>query len=84
MSLIARVLSLLSERDTVWPPVPPSSFVVDYYAQTLTPKGSRSRFTRRSGLTQLPASAKSETAVLAYLKRLHPGTEITIINLEYK
>lgn len=59
-----------------------TQFTVKYEAQTITPKGSRSRFTRSSGLNNI-RGARSETAVYFYLKSIHPGCDITIISLEF-
>lgn len=69
------IAALLSEGE-------PREFLADYYAATA--RGSRTRFQRRAGLMQLPAKARSETAVLAYLRKLHPMCEITIISLEFR
>ena len=59
----------------------PSQFLVDYYV--ITPKGSRARFQLRTGLYQI-LGARSETAVLAYLRKRHPNTEIQIQSLDWK
>lgn len=65
--------------------VPPSqairTFAVDYYV--ITPKGSRSRFRRVCNINAIRL-AKSETAVYFYLKRIHPGTEIQIQDVEFR
>jgi hypothetical protein len=58
-------------------------FWVDYYVTTRTPKGSRTRFQRQSGLNQI-RGAKSETAVWGYLQSLHPGCDIQIQALEWR
>jgi hypothetical protein len=78
--LIKRILCLLNERDLVFPTPPVSSFVVDYFV--ISPKGTKGRFQQRTGLTQIQ-NARSETAVLAYLRRRHPGTEIQIQSLNF-
>jgi len=85
MNIIQRVKSLLSEMPN-FPiakvsPVAPQSFSVDYYAQT--PKGSRSRFQRNSTLWHVRGAA-SETAILEYLRTIHPGCEITIQRISFK
>lgn len=61
-------------------PPQPQHFTADYYA--ITPKGSEARFRRTVGLTQIRL-AKSETAVLRYLKQLHKGCDIQIIDLYF-
>lgn len=56
-------------------------FRVDYL---VSPKhGAPTRTQLSSSNVQLPALATSETAVLAWLKRRHPGAEITIITLDW-
>lgn len=80
-SLVSRVLSLLNEADVVYSTPPAQNFYVDYYVTT--PKGTKGRFQRRAALNQLPSKAHSETAVYFYLKKLHPGTDITIIDLQF-
>ena len=76
-----KLLTLIQEADPVYPSVPPSSFVVDYYVTT--PRGTKSRFNRSVGLVQI-RNAMSEFAVYQYLKQLHPGTEITIMHLAFR
>lgn len=71
---------MLTFADSVLAEMSVPSFLVEYFV--VTPKGSRSRFTRRSALTQI-RMARSETAVLSYLKQLHPKTEIEIISLKF-
>ncbi len=56
------------------------TFSVDYY--TISEKG-QSRQSRNTGLSQIQG-AESETAVKAYLQRLHPGKEIQIQKLTFK
>lgn len=54
---------------------------VSYYA--ITAKGSRARFNRSISLSQT-RGAQSETAIYFYLKSLHNGCDITIMNLEFR
>lgn len=54
---------------------------VDYYA--ITPRGSRTRFTRSVALAQI-RGARSETAVYFYLKTLHPLCDIQIQQMELR
>ena len=47
--------------------------------------GSHARTRMSTSTTNLENSAtRSETGVLAYLKKRHPGLEITILNLEFQ
>ena len=56
-------------------------FRVDYiYAK---PDGANHRTQVSSTNVQLPYLAKSETAVLSWLRKRHRGAEITIIGLEW-
>lgn len=59
----------------------PTMFYADYYV--ITPNGSRTRFTRSSGLQHINM-ARSETAVLFYLRTLHPKCEVIIQGLDFK
>lgn len=60
----------------------PTRFTVEYtYGR---PNGSRTRTRLSTSVTQLVQPAKSETAVLAYLKRRHPGLEIIILFIEWE
>jgi len=61
-------------------PFPPQNATVEYYA--ITPKGSEARFRRTINLVQI-RFAKSETAVLRYLKQSHKGCDIQIIDLYF-
>lgn len=58
----------------------PQRFRVSYFVES--PKGHSTRFESGGSLEDL-RNARSETAVLAMLKKRHPGTEITIQNLEF-
>lgn len=77
---LRRLLSFVTEAEVQYRPFTPSHFAVDYYV--VTPRGSRTRFNRRVGLTQI-RNARSETAVLYYLKSLHPGADVIIQNLVF-
>lgn len=79
--MLTRFRSFLVEKDTTFAPQPATSFHVDYLV--VTPKGSRSRFRIQTGLSQIN-NARSETAVLAYLRRRHPGTDVLIYSLDFK
>lgn len=59
----------------------PTMFTVEYGVKT--PSGNRSRFTKSTGTNNLEYQARSETAVQNYLRKKHPGTEITIISLRF-
>jgi hypothetical protein len=49
------------------------------------PGGSMTRTRLGTALTQVSSTpARSETAVLAYLRRRHPGLEITILSLDFQ
>ena len=80
MTLLAALHAALSEGYTPTAK-DPKQFSVDYYVETKN--ASRARFTRVSGLNQIPGNGKSETAVLSYLRRLHPGTQIQINDLKF-
>lgn len=56
------------------------SFLVDYYV--ISKSGARARFQRKTSLANI-LNAQSETAVLYYLRKLHPGTEIMIMNVRF-
>jgi hypothetical protein len=56
-------------------------FRVQYNVRT--PHGSSSTFTLSSRINQMQNSPRSETAILQYLKKRHPGTEIQINDLEF-
>jgi hypothetical protein len=62
-------------------PFSPRNFAVDYYV--FSPRGSKARFQRTSGINQI-RNAMSETAVYFYLKKFHPGCDIQIQSLEWK
>jgi hypothetical protein len=60
-----------------------SRFHVEYTHKSAG--GSTTRTQLSTSVNQLShPKARSETAVLAYLKRRHPGHEITILSLEYQ
>lgn len=60
-----------------------SRFQVEYIHKS--PHGSSARTRLSTSVTQLAhAQARSETAVLTYLRRRHPGHDITILTLEYQ
>lgn len=79
------IYAMLTEGPYVPYPLPAAQRVsraeVNYYA--VTSSGARGRFTRGIGISQLNL-AQSETAVLYYLKKLHPKCEILIQRLEFK
>lgn len=52
------------------------------YAVT-TPSGSTAQFQRMGSIMDVPMQAKSETAILAYLQQQHPGTKVTILDLNF-
>jgi len=57
-------------------------FSVEYVYEL---KGSRARTRLSSSTMQLAhPDAKSETAILAYLKKRHPGYEITILDSSFE
>lgn len=76
MTLAATIRTLV--REMAWTR---SSFTVEYMVKT--PSGRYARFTRRSQLSNMYGNPQSETAVLNYLRKLHPGTDISIISLEF-
>jgi hypothetical protein len=91
MSLASRLLSLLKQMEQVITSSPeaeepmrrPTRAVVDYYA--ITPKGSRTRFPNIGiGLNQMQGNPRSETAVLAYLRKKHPGCDIQINDIDFE
>lgn len=58
------------------------NYNVDYYV--VTPQGSRGRFTMTGSVDQSSMlGATSETAVLAFLRTRHPGTDIQIQSLNW-
>jgi hypothetical protein len=61
----------------------PQRFSVDYYVTTRTDKGSSTRFKLVGRLDQMQGSPRSETAVLGYLRRKHPNTDVQINSLEF-
>jgi hypothetical protein len=65
-------------------PLRPSQVRVDYYVQTRTPRGSRTRFQRVIGREQFPGGATSDFAVQRYLQAKHPGCDVEIMNTEWK
>jgi hypothetical protein len=78
-----QVRDLLNEAPTSYTvtPLHNHTVMVNYYA--ITPRKSRARFNRTVSLTQL-RGAQSETAVLYYLKSLHPSCDIMIMNIEFR
>jgi hypothetical protein len=90
-NLASRLLSMLKEMERVITNSPESSSgndhpasraLVDYVVET--PKGSRTRFQRGVGLNQIGSgNPQSETAVLGYLRKQHPGTDIQINNISF-
>lgn len=89
MSLASRLLQMVRamEQEILSTPAdehnrPATRAVVDYYA--ITPKGTKSRFSNRGiGLVNMPGNPHSETAVLAYLKKQHPGCDIQINDIQF-
>ena len=63
--------------------VTPTRFEVEYTYQRQGGSPCRSRLTTTVNQLANPA-ARSETAVLAYLRKRHPNTEITILDLSYQ
>lgn len=60
----------------------PTRFTVEYtYAR---PNGSRTRTRLSTSVSQLPTPGKSESVVLAYLKRRHPGLDVVILYIEWE
>lgn len=59
----------------------PQNCRVDYYYEK---NGARTRTQSTLSVTFNLHQARSETAVLAYLRKHHPGYEITIMSLEWK
>ena len=80
MTLLTQLHAALSEG-YVPTAKDPHQFSVDYYVETKN--GARARFTRVTGLNSIPGNAKSETAVLGYLRRLHPACDISIVDLKF-
>ena len=74
------IKACLTEGPITYIPPKHSRFSVDYYVTT--PKGSNTRFSRTTTLAQIKG-AESETAVLGYLRKLHPGTDIQIQSLTF-
>jgi hypothetical protein len=58
----------------------PQNCRVDYYYER---NGARTRTKRTLSVVYNLRQARSETAVLAYLRQHHPGCEITIMSLEW-
>jgi hypothetical protein len=82
MSDARNLLDTLHEMAVAtWADQPKRDFAVVYDA--VTPKGTRSRFTVRSAVSQIH-NAMSETAVRSYLQRRHPQCDIQIVNLSFK
>ncbi len=79
MALARQLLNLLREMAAAHDP---TQFIADY--QVTTPRGVSARFTRRGSLMNMRNAPQSETAVLAYLKKLHPQCEIQINRLEFR
>jgi hypothetical protein len=60
----------------------PQSYTVNYYYQKLG-QNSRNRTTLTGSVSQHLYGATTENAVLNYLKKKHPGHEITMMNLTW-
>lgn len=60
----------------------PTQFVADYYYQK-PGVGSRTRTQITGSVGQQLQMATTESAVLSYLRRKHPGYEITLMNLDW-
>lgn len=58
----------------------PTNYRVDYYYEH---NGSRGRTQLNGSVMQHLHGATTETAVLSYLRKKHPGCEITMMNLEW-
>ena len=62
----------------------PTSYRADYYYKK-PGMGGRGTRTQISGpVSQHLAGGTTENAVLAYLRKKHPGCEITLMGLEWK
>lgn len=61
----------------------PNSYTADYYYQKHG-VGSRTRTTIVGSVSQHLQGATTESAVLSYLKKKHPGCEITLMKLTWK
>lgn len=62
----------------------PTSYRADYYYKK-PGMGGRGTRTQISGpVSQHFAGGTTENAVLAYLRKKHPGYEITLMSLEWK
>lgn len=63
-------------------PLPPTYFKAQYFYGT--PNGSRTLSQLMSNVSQLSSpSARTESAVLAYLRKRHPGLEIELVSVEW-
>lgn len=60
----------------------PTIYKADYYYSR--PKGSRTRTTLTGSVSQHLQGATTESAVLNYLRRQHPGYEIELMTLEWR
>lgn len=61
---------------------PPTRFVAQYYYRTKN--GGRTRTQLGASTNQLSSSiARTESAVLAYLRKRHPGLEIELVSVEW-
>ena len=58
-------------------------YVADYYYQK-PGVGSRTRTKITGNVSQHLQGATTESAVLAYLRKKHPGHEVTLMSLDWK
>ena len=61
----------------------PINYTADYYYHKHG-VGSRTRTTIVGSVSQYLQGATTESAVLSYLKKKHPGCEITLMKLTWK
>lgn len=59
----------------------PSSYYADYY---YSKGGSRTRTTLAGSVSQHLHGATTESSVLNYLRKKHPGYEIELMRLDWK
>ena len=62
--------------------IKPTSYRADYYYQK--PGGSRARTSISGPVGGHLQGASTESAVVAYLKKKHPGYEIVLVKLDWK
>ncbi len=60
----------------------PTSYRADYYYEK-RPNGSRTRRQTSGYVHQHLEGATTESAVLKYLRKKHPGHEITLMSVEW-